>query len=333
MPSRNDPEVIRRLREHRLALIAREDEQVKRMAIEWLRIEQNLKDEMTLLALQITEERAKGSIITEQLILRMERYKRLNEQMKVEILKYVKDFAVSDIEKEQMEYGLLALQSAYDAIRLSLGTGFAFDRLPVDAIQAYIGLLGDGTPLYRLLKEAYPESLDGIIQALLDGAARGLSPISMANEMAERFGIGLDRITLIARTEQLRVNRLVSAEQYRNSGLNGVMKRVATKDDRVCMACLASDGEIIPLDRDLDDHPRGRCVAVFQIDKTPIIDWEKGPDWFERQDESLQRAMMGDAKFEMWRDGLFNLEDLRRTSHNNIWGNSPRVATIKELLG
>ena len=92
MPTRNDPEVIQLLREHRLALIAREDEQTKRMAREWLQMEQRLKDEMTLLALQIIEEQAKGSSITEQLIRRLDRYKKLNAQMKEEILKYVKDF-------------------------------------------------------------------------------------------------------------------------------------------------------------------------------------------------------------------------------------------------
>lgn len=330
--SKNDPEVIRMLREHRLALIAREQEQTERMAREWFKIEQSLKDEMTLLALQIQEEMAKGSIITEQLLRRMDRYQKLNAQMKSQILSYAKEFAVPDIEKEQMEYGTMAIKAAAQAIKLSLGTGFQFDRLPKDAVETYVGLLGDGTPLYRLLKEAYPQSLDGVVRSILEGASKGLSPVTMANNMADEFGIGLERITLIARTEQLRVNRLVSSEQYRASGLDGHMRRVATKDDAVCMACLASDGEYIPLDKELDDHPRGRCVAVFQIKGLPTIDWEKGPTWFERQDEDLQREMMGDKKYELWKAGAFDLADMRRTTHNETWGDSPRVATIDELL-
>lgn len=330
--TKNDPEVIRHLREHRLALIAREDDQTQRMAKEWFRLEQSLKDEMTLLALQIQEEMAKGSSITEQLLRRLDRYQKLNGQMEVEVLKYAKDFAAPDIEKEQMEYGRLAIDAAYNAMRLSIGSGASFDRLPKDAVETYVGLLGDGTPLYRLLKEAYPQSLDGVVKAILEGASKGLSPITMANNMADEFGLGLDRITLIARTEQLRVNRLVSSEQYRASGLNGHMRRVATKDSAVCMACLASDGEFIPLDKELDDHPRGRCVAVFQITGAPTINWEKGPTWFEQQDESLQREMMGDKKYELWKAGAFDLADLRKTTHNDVWGDSPRVATIDELL-
>lgn len=330
--TRNDPEVIQLLRQHRLALIAREDDQTKRMARTWYDLETRLKDDMTLLALQIIEEQAKGSSITEQLIRRLDRYKKLNEQMKVEVLKYVKGTAIPDIEKEQLEYGKLAIQSAYKSIQLSLGQGLSFDRLPVDAVETYVGLLGDGTPLYRLLKEAYPDSLDGVVKSIIEGASRGLSPISMANNMAEEFGLGLDRITLIARTEQLRVNRLVSAEQYRASGLDGYMRRVATKDDRVCMACLVSDGELIGLEKELDDHPRGRCVAIFQIFNTPTISWERGPEWFERQDEDLQREMMGDKKYELWKAGAFDLSELRRTTHNDTWGDSPREATITELL-
>lgn len=327
----DDPEVIRVLRQHRAALIAREENQIDRMAKTWLQLESSLKDEMTLLALDIQNAMASGDVITEQLLRRMARYQKLDNQMQRQILNYVKDVAVPDIEKEQLEYGLMAINASSETIRISSALGYAFDRLPKDAVETYVGYLGDGTPLYRLLKQAYPDALDGVVKTFLDGAARGLSPITIANDASKSLGIGLDRITLIARTEQLRVNRAVSAEQYRTSGLNGVMRRVATKDHRVCMACLVSDGEIIALDKELEDHPRGRCVAIFQIAGANPIEWEKGPDWFLKQDEGFQRSMLGDEKFNMWKEGLFDLSELRQTDHNKIWGNSPRVATIEEL--
>lgn len=328
---REDPEVIRLLREYRLALIGRENEQIKRLAKEWLALEYSLKDEMTLLAIQINEEKLKGSVITEQLMRRMSRYQKLDSQMKSQILEFVKDTAISDIEAEQLQFGLMGIQSASEAIKITGALGVAFDRLPVDAVETYVGMLGDGTPLYRLLKEAYPQSLDGVIKALLEGTAKGLNPNQVAYQMSKAMGMGLERITLIARTEQLRVNRLVSAQQYRQSGLEGVMKRVATKDGNVCMACLALDGEVIPLDEELDDHPRGRCTAVFQIKSSPLIQWEKGGDWFLRQDEDFQRSMMGNTKFEMWQDGQFELKDIAKKDFNETWGSSPREATIKEL--
>lgn len=332
MPDKKtDPAVIQLLRQYRLALINREDEQIKRLAKAWYSIETSLKDEMLLLSMEINQAKLDGSVITEQLIRRMERYKKLDAQMKSQILRFAKDTAVPDIEAEQLQFGMTGVQSAYEAVKITSAAGYVFDRLAVDAVETYVGLLGDGTPLYRLLKEAYPESLDGVIKALLEGTAKGLNPNQVAFNMSRSMGMGLERITLIARTEQLRVNRLVSSQQYRESGLQGVMKRVATKDDRTCMACLASDGEIIPLDKELDDHPRGRCFAVFQIAKSPTVQWEKGLQWFERQDETLQRSMLGPQKYDLWKSGAFSLPDLRRTDHNDTWGDSPRVATIKEL--
>src|SRR3990172_525113 len=329
---KQDPEVIRLLRQYRLSLIGRENEQIKRLAKEWLVLEYLLKDEMTLLALEINEAKLKGYVVTEQLLRRMSRYEKLNQQMKLQILEFVKDTAIPDIKAEQLQFGLTATQSASEAIRMTGALGIAFDRLPVDAVETYVGMLGDGTPLYRLLKEAYPDALDGVVKSLLEGTAKGLNPNQVAYQMSKAMGMGLERITLIARTEQLRVNRLVSAQQYRTSGLDGYMRRVATKDNSVCMACLVSDGEIIQLDQELDDHPRGRCIAVFQIKGSPAIQWEKGTDWFEKQSEETQREMMGDKRFELWKDGKFDLSQLRKNNHSDIWGNSPKTASINELI-
>jgi hypothetical protein len=326
-----DPKIIRMLREYRQSLIDREDKQIKRLARHWIQIENSLSSEMQLLAIELQAAQLEGKAITEQLLNRMSRYQRLDNQMKAQILKFAREQAVLDIEAEQREFGQMALGIASDVIAYQFKFGVAFDRLPADHVEVYVGLLGDGNPLYKLLKEAYPDSLDGVVKALLEGTAKGINPNQVAFNMSRAMGMGLERITLIARTEQLRVNRLVSADQYRASGLQGVMKRVATKDDRVCMACLVSDGEIIPLDKELDDHPRGRCVAVFQVQSSPTIQWQKGADWFVRQEESLQRAMMGDKKYELWKDGVFKLPDLRQTDYSSIWGNSPRVATLAEL--
>lgn len=333
MPAKTlpDPKVIQMLKEYRLSLIAREEDQTKRLARSWLSIESKLSDEMLLLARQIEDEKLKGSVITEQLLRRMSRYEKLQAQMKVEILNWTKEVAVLDIEREQLEYGTSALKVTQDVIKNSFRFAPAFDRLPIDAVETYVGYLGDGTPLYRLLKEAYPDALDGVINSLLQGTAKGINPNQIAYDMARSMGMGLERITLIARTEQLRVTRSVSAQQYRASGIEGVMKRVATKDDATCLACLVSDGEVIPLDQELDDHPRGRCVAVFQPASAPLINWEKGQDWFERQSPELQKEMMGDKKFTLWQEGQFKLSDLRQTDHDPVWGNSPRVATLQEL--
>lgn len=329
----SDSEVVRNLRNFRVRLLAREDAQLERLTRGWLRIERRLADKMELLAFQILEAQRSGDVITEQLIRRMTRYQELQAQMKERILAFVDGEATADIAREQRIFASLGLEAAQGVIADNF-IGIAvpnFNRLPVEAFESLFGMLGDGSPLNTLLREAYPDALDGVITGLLDGVARGLGPVQVAREMAHGMGLGLERITLIARTEQLRMWRMSSTQQYRDSGLNGVQRRLAAKDGEVCMACLLLDGEIIPLDEEVDDHPRGRCTSIFQVEGAQEVQWEKGQEWFENQPESVQRDMMGPGAFEAWKDGRLQLGDLVTHSHSDVWGSAPQVASLRSL--
>ena len=329
-PSTQDPQVIRLLRSFREALLDREDAQLKRMAKQWLEIEQLLENDMLILAREIQEAKFAGLPITEQLIARMERYKILNEQLKREVLKYAKDKAAADIAAEQLAYGLHGIEGASAAIK-AIKSGVMFNLLSTDALTDYIGMLGDGTPLYRLLKEAYPDALDGVIKGLLNGVARGLGPNQIAREMVNGLGLGLDRITLIARTEQLRMWRTSTAKQYEESGVVRHSRRLCMKDKRTCLACLMADGEIIPLKSVLSDHPRGRCTSIPVVVGAPEIRFQLGKDWFLEQNEAIQREMLGDGMYELWQSQGFDISQIGGTAVSKTWGNSPRVKSIQEM--
>ena len=206
--------------------------------------------------------------------------------------------------------------------------GITFNTLSVDQLTDLAGMLGDGTPLNRLLKEAYPESLDGIVKALLEGSARGLGIKEIATDMARRMGMGLERITLIARTEQLRAWRIATQRQYEDSGVVMWHERLCAKDARTCMACLMADGEKIPIDQVLSDHPRGRCTSIPIVKGAPPILREMGQEWFDRQSPAVQKEMLGPGMYDLWQKQGFDLKDLRGVSVNNVWGNSPRVKTL-----
>lgn len=326
-----EPLVVRMLRNDREALLAREDAQLKRMSRQWITIERSLQSEMLALAQQIAEEKAKGSVITEQLLARMSRYKILNAQLKQQILNYAKTQAAKDIAAEQLAYALQGVDSATAAIKAQYAFGITFNTLAVEQLTDLSGLLADGSPLYKLLKEAYPDALDGIVKALLEGTARGLGVNQIAKDMAQRMGLGLERITLIARTEQMRAWRTSTARQYRESGVVLYSKRLCAKSPRTCMACLAADGEIIPLDEVLSDHPRGRCTTVPVVKNAKEIVWESGIEWFNKQSVSVQKEMLGPGMYDLWQRKQFNLKDLGGVTINKIWGNSPRVKTLQEM--
>lgn len=324
-------EVLARLRAHRKAITFREDAQVKRMAKAWFGIERSLSDQMKLLAFEIQQRKDQGDVITEQLVSRLERWKILRSQIKEQSLRYAYGPALKDIMAEQAEFLKLGLEAARDAINLSNPLGVRFNHVPLDAFQDMVGFLGDGTPLQRLLKEAYPSAVEGVSKALLEGIALGINPEKVAYNMSKGMDLGLARITLIARTEQLRAWRTSTQKQYADSGVVIAQKRLAATD--ACLACLVSDGEIIPVGEVLTDHPRGRCTTIPVVAGAPEVQWEKGPDWFQRQPEEYQKEVMGDNMFQAWKAGKFDLSQLRSNQHNETWGSHPKTTPLSKLLG
>jgi hypothetical protein len=211
----------------------------------------------------------------------------------------------------------------------AVGGGIYFHRLPIAALEAYSGMLGDGTPLYRLLSEAYPYSLDGIVKALLEGTARGMTPRAVAREMSNRMGVGLVRITRIARTEGMRAFRTSSAEQYRESGVVEDYIRCADKAT-ACFACLELDGTHLALEEDLEDHPNGYCFTIPGLRGVEPLDLQSGHDWLMEQSEDKQRELMGDERFELWQGGM-DTRDMVEMKQDEVWGNSPALVPVGEL--
>lgn len=329
-----DPVVVQVLRDHREALRLRERGQMADMALRYAQIERTLASEMELLARDMAERKAAGQAVTEGALYRMGRYQALQAQIKREIDRYNREYADPYISREQEYYGDRGIQSAYSVLGVQAGgagINITWNRLPTSAIENMIGLAGNGSPLYRLLANAYPVALDGVIKQLIDSTALGINPRETARRMANGLGLGLDRILTIARTEQLRVYRMASTEQYRESGIVTGYRRLVTKDARTCLACLASDGEHFDVASELEDHPNGRCAAVPDLRVGPRVQWEPAPQWFDSLDEGQQRQMMGATRYEAWKDHRIGFADLRRTAHNETWGDSPRMATLAEL--
>jgi SPP1 gp7 family putative phage head morphogenesis protein len=319
------------LRDYRAAIIGREESQLERLARAWIEVEQKLKNDMELLAYEIAEAQAAGNVVvTAQLIRRMERWQVLKAQMRDEIEGFVDEYVANDIAVEQTFYANMGILAASDSIE-SLAYGAAFDRLPKRALSDYVGSLQPGSPLNNLLKEAYPDAIDGVMTGLLDGFARGLGPKEIARNMADKMGIGLHRITTIARTEQLRAYRTSSVQQYRESGIVKGFRRLATKDDRTCEACLFSDGEFFEVEAELTDHPNGRCAAVPVLNSGPEVTWETGEEWFMEQDAEWQEEYLGPEKYELWQEGQIQLGDLVGTSHSDTWGDAPSTVPVKDI--
>jgi hypothetical protein len=151
-----------------------------------------------------------------------------------------------------------------------------------------------------LLSDSWPLASQELTQALITGTSLGWNPRKTAKAMQESMdGEGLGRAVTIARTEQLRVYRSASQDSYTASGRIDYVKRLAARQERTCLACT-----FVP-------HVRGYDEPT----------WTTGGEWLAGLDEDKQREIMGNKRFEAWKDGT-PLADFVSRTHDKTWGAS-----------
>lgn len=312
-------------------LMRKEAQQMQSMARRWQQVEASLQDRVEVFASRVAQDGLTPSQIQSRQF-QLDRYNSLLRQVTRELDKYT-DYADGLITTGQRQAAQLGIQAASSAIRAVAGARTAFDILPIDAIENMVGLAGDGSPLRTLLQASYSSGAQGMLDQLIRSTALGVNPQVTAQNMV-RLGLSqsLNRMMTVARTEQLRVHRESSRQQYQQSGVVENYRRLATRDSRTCMACLMADGEVYELTETLREHPNGRCTTIPTVTGFAPVAWQKGPDWFMQQDQATQRKMLGNGRYNAWQDGRFNLDQLVQQRSNSIWGDSLQVTPLRDLL-
>jgi SPP1 gp7 family putative phage head morphogenesis protein len=325
----------------------REAEQMQVMARRWLDVEFSLEARAALLADQVAAMHAAGETVSAAKLYRMETYQKLAVQAKSEAQRYAR-WASGEIARNQAEYAGLGIESASASIRavyMDAGqVGGFFDLLPVEAVEAMIGYAGDGTPLYELLLEDYPNSVVKLTQTLIDSTAAGVNPRQTARLMMDDMSGNLNRALTVARSEQIRSFRQASRQQMKASGVVEGYIRRAARNPRTCMACIALDGTIYLIDELMHVHPNDRCFMQPIIKGLAPVQVETGLEWFMRQPVETpkdqkgkkliigQKEMMGPKYFKAWKSGDFQFEELADTHIDETWGPSVQVANLSDLV-
>jgi hypothetical protein len=322
------PLVIQVIEEQRAGLLAHEEIVMRAMAERWLQVENALRADMMDLAFYLDELRQSGQIITIARLMQMERYQALIADARREEEQYAAWLA-QDLASDQRALVGQGIMEAQDLITAALASeqdagilSLAFNRINVTAVNYMAGFAADGTPLYELLRESYPESVLALTDNLVTGLAKGVGPRATAAAMAEDMAGNLDRALLIARTEQLRALRTGSLEQMRQSNVVSGYIRRAQRNATVCGACLALDGtEVESADPEsFASHPNCQCYAQPKLTfgKTPAF--QSGQDWFEEQPENVQEQILGPGKFELYQNGELDWGNLARVVEDPVWG-------------
>ena len=95
--------------------------------------------------------------------------------------------------------------------------------------------------------------------------------------------------------------------------------------------CLALDGEIYPTDELMSVHPNDRCIMIPNVRGAKEIIWESGEDWLRKQDEEIQKQVLGPGALEMWNKGDIELIDLVNKVEHPIWGPSLQRNSLETL--
>lgn len=156
------------------------------------------------------------------------------------------------IQKERAEFAALGIESAQELL-----VGF-YNKLPVTAINVIIANTKEGTPLFNLLMESYPQTTESITKTLVESMALGRNPVETARLLREDMDGNLNRALRIARTEQLNDFREAQTLQYEESDLVTGVDLVTEPD--ACEECLAEeDNNPHELGWIPDIHPNCRC--------------------------------------------------------------------------
>lgn len=333
-PPGQEPVIIRLVRQFKKALAEAEANQVAEMAQRWLVIEANLRGAIDALSLEIETLTLQGKKVTITKVRTLARWNELMAQVNSEVALY-NQYAANLIDAKRVQWAQLAQQNALDVLDATFvesGLNFTrFQLLDVGALESFAGVSGPGRPLGNLLIGAFADAAGGIEAAIADSLARGLNPRETANLITEKFGVGLNRSLNIARTEQLRAYRTATLDTYIRTGLVSGYKRLATHDSRVCPACLMVDGQIVPTLDHFHEHPQGRCAIVPLVNGVPNPEWDSGPGWFQKQSSGYQRQIIGPGRYELWKSGRIDLEDIPKLKMHNVWGGSWIPRSVQEL--
>lgn len=338
------PQIVELSNQFRVQLLARERRAATAMVRYYGESWRRLQGDIRTLQTEHFERLQAGEEITRGQMWRLERMQAIQSQVEQELAKFG-PFAADTISAGQREGIESGQRNAYDLIQAGflpeIGIDVSFATMPRAAVEQMVGFLADGSPLNDVIAKYTTDAGGRFGETFVTGLVSGWNPQKLARELRGAFGMGLTESLRLARTEQLRAYRTAAANTYRaNSHVVKEWERHAEHGVRTCLACLVLDGTRYKLSEEMDDHVQGRCAMLpvtysykeLGIDAPePDFSREKGIDWFQRQSEADQIAIMGPGMYQAWKDGKFALEDVPKVIKSDVWGNSWVPKSLRQL--
>jgi hypothetical protein len=200
-------------------------------------------------------------------------------------------------------------------------------------IAQLVGIV-DSPAFQTSLQRFAPAAGQRAADILIAGVTRGMGPNAIARLLV-RYIDNTPRAwaQTTARTAQLTAYRRASHETYRaNADVVNGWVWFADLSPRTCLSCIAQHGSFHTNDEELNDHHRGRCVALPHVRGTRWTeDVQAGEDWFAAQPARTQREMMGPTLYDAYRAGDVDWGRMSVPYQDAVYGTLLRRATLDEL--
>jgi hypothetical protein len=291
-----------------------------------------LQDKINVLTLQM----ANMETITAASVRKLDSYKSLIIEIEKELTKF------------QGYASTVMQQSASDAIALGVrdarlltlagnpAVAAGWKTLNPRAIENLVGYFSEGSPLMQRLDLLAGTNALKVANTIIDNVALGNNPKKIAYLIRDSLGGGLTDAMRMTRTVQIYSYREANRASYlANSDVVKGWVWMSTLDDVCCMSCVVMHGTYHTNDEVMDDHYNGHCVMlpITLGAENPLGSDTAGMDWFKSLDENKQRGLMGESKFEAYKENKFELSQLSTQRQDEVYGSMRGVTPLKDLIG
>lgn len=343
MPDELSP-LIAQVMKYRSRLDRQSSADIARLIEAYKALALRLKDKVDLLTSDIAQIGIEN--ITRADIAKMARYKDLINSIQTELAQY-DSYLVIELDRianaalAQAELDIQALTrlsamlydkdgNALDVLQIVGG----FNKLPVESIKNLIGFLDPEGPLFQRILALAPLYAQSIAAKILEAVGLGYSPFKLGRMITNELGLGLSDAIRWARTTQMWTYRETTrASMAANQDVLDGWVWFAQLDGNTCGACLSEHGKVHPITDMLDGHWNCRCdmLPLTKGRDNPIE--QSGEAWFNSQDEATQKQIMGETKWQAYKDGKFTFDQLGIHRDDNVFGTMWTEQSLKNLLG
>ena len=246
----------------------------------------------------------------------------------------------------QGEASKLGEESIIRSGNRQLGTAAVeWNKLQTEAMEAFAGFAGDGSPLKKVFRKIGPETAKEMESVLFKGIGLGKNPMQTGRELRQAASISSIKAQTIARTETIRAYRETQhLSLNENEDVLEGWVWTASKSERSCASCLAMDGTFHKLEERMNSHPNCRCVAVpltkgieqvtgrKGLGETRVELGETGTEWFKKQNTEAQDFILGPKGGRAYRKGDVKLENFVAKVRDKEWGDYFTRAPLRDAL-